>query len=188
MEANPIPTLKWFLNGEEIRITGAPEEPFVTSYEAVPGKEHTYMFYFKLNEVFPEDAGFWMVFLSNDCGTARCKAVLKVSDIQGIPPRMIHPMEKLYKVDLGRNFCLKFKVEGEPVPSLLWSFGGTEAAPASGQLEETDVEHPDGVEFTLNIKHISEDELGQGYAQELKISAVIEPKCLLKAHFRGHSF
>ena len=86
---------------------------------------------------------------------------------------------------------MKFKVDGEPVPTLLWSLGGAEALPASGRFLETDVEHEDGVEFNLNINHISEDELGHAYAQhELKISAIIEPKLepILRPHFKTHSF
>ena len=80
------------------------------------------------------------------------------------------------------------EVEGEPVPSLLWSFGGSDPVAAGGRLEESDIEHPDGVEFNLNIKHISEDEIGQGYAaRELKIYAVIEEK-RKRVHNRSQSF
>lgn len=83
IESNPMPELTWFLNGEKITINGTEDEPFETFCEGLPDQSNAYRFIFKLKEVFPEDAGFWMVFVENEHGKAKSKASLHVNNVQG---------------------------------------------------------------------------------------------------------
>ena len=162
--SNPMPELKWFFNGEEITVTGSPDEPFEAFYERIPNAEHTFRFIFKLKEVFPEDAGFWMVFMNNECGTARSKATLDVKDVQGFGPGLITRPEEIYSSSLGSNTKITFKLDGEPVPNLTWSVNGCEHQPAqnlSNRYIETDIEMDDGIEFTLEIENVQQEDLGE---------------------------
>merc|ERR1712176_901513 len=92
----------------------------------------TFRFIFKLKEVFPEDAGYWMVMATNESGTVQSKASLYVKDVQGYEPRIIIRANDVYyaEANINQPLQINFKIDGEPVPNLLYSVNGSEHLPA----------------------------------------------------------
>lgn len=163
IESNPMPELTWFLNGEKITINGTEDEPFETFCEGLPDQSNAYRFIFKLKEVFPEDAGFWMVFVENEHGKAKSKASLHVNNVQGYGPSISNRCQDNYLVEIGQPLNIIFKVDGEPVPNLTYSINEREHQPAhmlSDRYLESDIEMDDGIEFTLAIHEIRQEDLG----------------------------
>merc|ERR1712157_227965 len=70
------------------------------------------------------------------------------------------------EANINQPLQINFKIDGEPVPNLLYSVNGSEHLPAhlvnknNNRNFESDVEMDDGIEFTLTIKDVMPEDFG----------------------------